>query len=210
VWAMALVFLLDNLGFQISAVLAGLGIGGIAVALASQAVLGDLFSYFSIMFDQPFEVGDAISVGDFGGTVEHVGIKTTRVRSVTGEQVVFSNTDLTSSRLRNFKRMGRRRVQFTLGVTYDTPSEKLEALPALLKKLVLESPEVDFDRAHFASYGNSSLNFEVAYFVRSPDYTLYMDVQQALYFRIKRSFEALGVEFAFPTQTVHLSKPVSK
>ncbi|MGQ0645487.1 MAG: mechanosensitive ion channel family protein [Elusimicrobiota bacterium] len=205
-WGVGVVFLLDNLGFEISAVIAGLGIGGVAVALAAQAVLGDLFSYFAIMMDRPFELGDFIILDNYMGTVEHIGIKTTRIRSLGGEQLVFSNTDLTGSRLRNYKRMQIRRVVFKLGVTYDTPVEKLRELPAVLKDIVVKAEQTRFDRAHFYSYGDFSLVFEVVYFVLSSDYNVYMDVQQKINFAIKEAFEARGVEFAFPTQTIHVQR----
>jgi len=151
VWGLGLVFLLDNLGFKISTVIAGLGIGGVAVALAAQAVLGDLFSYFSVLFDQPFEVGDFIIVGDHMGVVEYIGIKTTRLRSLSGEQLIFSNSDLTGSRIRNYKRMQQRRVLFTIGVTYDTPLEKLKAIPGTIQSIIQSQDDTVFDRSHFAS-----------------------------------------------------------
>lgn len=205
VWGIGLTFLLDNLGFKVSAVIAGLGIGGIAVALAAQAVLGDLFSYFAIFFDRPFEVGDFIIIGDFMGSVEHVGIKTTRLRSLGGEQIIFSNTDLTNSRVRNYKRMERRRVVFKFGVVYQTPLEKLKKIPGIVSDLIVKDPDADFDRAHFFSFADSSLIFEVVYYVNSPDYNKYMDVQQQINFALKDELEKLGVEFAYPTQTLYLN-----
>ena len=206
VWGIGIIFLLDNLGFKISAVIAGLGIGGIAVAMASQALLGDLFSYFAILFDRPFELGDFIIVGDYMGTVEHVGIKTTRIRSLGGEQLVFSNTDLTNSRVRNYKRMEKRRVVFTLGVTYDTSLEEVKAIPGIIKEAIASLNHTAFDRAHFSSYGDFSLNFEVVYNILSGDYNKYMDVQQEINFIIKEKFEERGIEFAFPTQTLFVNK----
>jgi small-conductance mechanosensitive channel len=202
VWVGALLFLLDNLGFKITTVMAGLGIGGVAVALASQAVLADFFSYLAILFDKPFEVGDFIILGDFMGTVEHVGIKTTRIRSLGGEQLVFSNVDLTSSRLKNYKRMELRRVPFQLGVTYDTSLEKLKAIPRWIKEIIEKTPGARFDRAHFAAFGDFSLTLETVYYVLSADYNVYMDTQQQINFAIKEVFEREGVEFAYPTQTV--------
>jgi small-conductance mechanosensitive channel len=204
-WAMGLVFLLDNLGFKISAIVAGLGIGGVAVALAAQAVLADLFSYFAIMFDKPFEIDDFIIVGgDFMGTVEHIGIKTTRIRSLGGEQLVFANKDLTDSRVRNYKRMQLRRVVFKLGVTYDTPTEKLKKATAMIRDIITQTPDTRFDRAHFASYGDFNLVIEVVYYVLSADYNKYMDVQQILNLAIKDAFAREKIEFAFPTQTIHM------
>jgi len=206
VWGFAVVILLDNLGIKISALVAGLGIGGIAIALAAQAVLGDLFSYFTIFFDRPFEIDDFIIVGDYLGTVEHVGIKTTRVRSLSGEQLVFSNSDLTNSRLRNYKRMDKRRVNFKLGVTYETGLEQLKEIPAMIANIIKSVDDVVFDRAHFFSYGDFSLVFDVVYYVLSSDYNKYMDIQQEINFKIKEEFEKRKIEFAYPTQTLYLNK----
>lgn len=206
IWGIGLVFLLDNLGFKVSAVLAGLGVGGIAVALAAQALLGDIFSYIAIFFDRPFEIGDFIIVGEYLGTVEHIGIKTTRIRSLSGEQLVFSNSDLTNSRVRNYKRMELRRVVFKLGATYDTSLEKVKLIPPMLKNIVEKVENTRFDRAHFFEFADFSLVFEVVYYVLSNDYNVYMDIQQEINFAIKEQFEANKIEFAFPTQTVHLQK----
>ncbi len=206
IWAIAFVFLLDNLGVKISAVVAGLGIGGVAVALAAQAVLGDLFSYFVIFFDKPFEVGDFIIIGDKMGVVEYIGIKTTRIRAIGGEQLVFSNTDLTNSRVHNFKKMERRRVVFNLAVTYQTPSEKLKMIPKMIKCVIEEQENTTYDRGHFATYGDFSLNFEFVYYVTSADYNQYMDVQQAINLAIYEIFEKEGIEFAYPTQTIIIPK----
>lgn len=206
VWGLAVVFFLDNLGFKISAVIAGLGIGGIAVALAAQAILGDLFSYFAILFDRPFEIGDFIIIGDYLGVVEHIGIKTTRIRSLSGEQLIFSNTDLTNSRVRNYKRMEKRRVVFKLGVTYQTPLDKLKIIPGIIEKAIKNINDTIFDRAHFASYGDFSLIFEIVYYVLSSDYNKYMNTQQEINFTINKEFGAAGIEFAYPTQTLYVNK----
>ncbi len=205
VWGFALVFLLDNLGFKITAVVAGLGIGGIAVALAAQAILGDLFSHFVILFDKPFELGDFVVVGEHMGTVEHVGIKTTRIRSVGGEQLIFSNKDLTDSRLRNFKRMERRRGVFKIGVTYETAQQKLQEIPEIIKETIGKIEDAQFDRAHFSVYGDFSLIFEIVYYVNNPDYLRYMDIQQRINLEIKEEFDKRHIEFAYPTQTLYLS-----
>ncbi len=207
IWGAGITFLLDNLGFKISAVIAGLGIGGIAVALAAQTILGDLFSYFVIFFDRPFEVGDFIIVGDYMGSIEHIGIKTTRLRSLGGEQLVFSNTDLTDSRIRNYKRMEKRRVLFSIGVVYQTSTERVKEIPGLIKQAIESVGETVFDRAHFSSYGDFSLNFEIVYYVLSGDYNKYMDIQQKINFQIKEEFEKRGIEFAYPTQTLFMEKP---
>lgn len=190
--------------------MAGLGIGGVAVALASQAVLGDMFNYFTIFFDRPFALGDFIIVGEYMGTVEHIGIKTTRIRSIGGEQLVFSNTDLTNSRVRNYKRMEKRRVLFQFGVTYDTPIEMLEGIPEVIRKIIGNFEDTVFDRAHFLKYGDYSLVFEVVYYVLSSDYNRYMDVQHQINLNMMREFKARGISFALPSQTlfVHQQKTV--
>ncbi len=206
IWGIGIAFLLDNLGFEISAVVAGLGIGGIAVALAAQTILGDLFSYFVIFFDRPFEIGDFIIVGEYMGSIEYIGIKTTRVRSLGGEQLVFSNTDLTNSRIRNYKRMEKRRIVFKLGVVYQTSLENVKAIPGIIKQVIENVQDTAFDRAHFASYGDFSLNFEAVYSVLSGEYNKYMDIQQEINLALKEKFEERGIEFAFPTQTVILEK----
>ncbi len=205
VWTVGLVFLLDNLGFRVSAVITGLGIGGIAVALAAQAILGDLFAYFVIFFDRPFEIGDFIIVGDKLGSVEYIGLKTTRLRSLSGEQLVFSNKDLTDSRIHNYKKMERRRILFQLGVTYQTTLEQVKEIPGIVKQIIESQPDTMFDRGHFAKYGDFSLNFEFVYYVLSPDYNKYMDTQQAINFEIYKSFDEKGIEFAYPTQTLFMS-----
>ena len=205
VWALGIVFLMDNLGFNISAVVAGLGIGGIAIALAAQAVLGDVFSYFVIYFDRPFEVGDFIVVGDKVGSVEYTGIKTTRIRALSGEQLVFSNHDLTNSRIHNYKKMERRRVVFKLGVIYQTTAEQLESIPKIVREIIESQQDVTFDRGHFATYGDFSLNFEFVYYVLGADYNKYMDTQQAINMKIYRTFEEKGIEFAYPTQTIFVN-----
>jgi small-conductance mechanosensitive channel len=214
IWSIGLLFLFDNLGYDVTTVIAGLGVGGIAVALAAQNILGDLFNYLVIFFDRPFEIGDFIIVDDKMGTVEYIGIKTTRLKSLSGEQLVFSNSDLTSSRIHNYKRMQRRRIVFKLGVVYQTSLEQVKQIPGVLRQAVEAQNEAEemvlFDRAHFASYGDSSLNFEVVYNVLSADYNKYMDVQQAINFRVYEAFERLGVEFAYPTRTLHIAGRVAE
>ncbi|UCF67237.1 MAG: mechanosensitive ion channel family protein [Acidobacteriota bacterium] len=204
IWSVALLLALDNLGFEVTTLVASLGIGGIAVALAVQNILGDLFSSLSIVLDKPFVIGDFVVVGDMMGTIEHIGLKTTRVRSLSGEQLVFGNSDLLSSRLRNFKRMQERRILFSFGVVYATPQDKLEQIPRIVREIVESQPEVRFDRAHFKQFGASSLDFEVVYYVLRPDYNVFMDVQQAINLALFERFTQLGIEFAFPTQTVHV------
>lgn len=206
VWITGGLFLLDNLGFRISTVIAGLGIGGIAVALAAQAILGDLFGYFVILFDRPFEIGDFIVVGDHMGTIERFGIKTTRIASLNGEQIVFSNKDLTDSRVRNYKRMAKRRVAFRLGVTYQTPVDRLREIPGIVAEVFREIEGATLDRVHFFSYGDFSLVHEVVYYVDGNDYTRYMDIQQKANLRIYEEFGKRGIGFAYPTRTVYLNK----
>ncbi len=206
VWSLALILFLDNMGFKISTVIAGLGIGGVAIGLAAQAVLKDLFSYFSIIFDRPFEVGDFIIVGDYLGAVEKIGAKTTRIRSLWGEQLIFSNTDLTDSRVKNYKRMEKRRVMFKLGVVYQTKLHQLKEIPGIIEAAIKDVQDTVFDRVHFFSYGDFSLVFEVVYYVIGADYNKYMDIQQEINFAIKGEFEKRGIEFAYPTQTLFVQK----
>ena len=200
VWIIGIVFLLDNLGFDISAVVASLGIGGVAIALASQGVLQDLFSYFSILLDRPFELGDFIIVGDYLGTVEYVGIKTTRLRSIDGEQIIIANTDLTGSRIRNFKRMRQRRIVFKFGLVYETTPQQLARVPDIVAEIIDRTPNASCDRAHFSGYGEYSLDFEVVYFINTSDYNIYMDAQHEINLAVKTKFAERGIEFAYPTQ----------
>jgi small-conductance mechanosensitive channel len=203
VWTLILLTFLQAVGANVSALLASLGVGGIAVALALQNILGDLFASITILLDKPFVVGDSIVIGDFNGTIEKIGVKSTRLRSVSGEEIIIGNQDLVSSRVRNFKRMRERRQVFTVGVTYDTPRPKVEKIALLLKEIVTSVPDTRFDRANFKSFGSSSLDFEVVYFVQKPDYNTLMEVQQRINLAILERFAEEQVEFAFPTQTVH-------
>lgn len=203
-WLVILLLVLDNLGVNITALVAGLGVGGIAVALAVQNILGDLFASLSIVLDKPFTVGDFLIIDDCMGSVEHIGLKTTRIRSLSGEQLVFSNADLLGSRIRNYGRMFERRVVFNLGVTYQTPREKLIKIPTIIREAVEAQASTRFDRSHFKEYGDFSLNFETVYYVLVPDYNTYMDIQQAINLRTHERFEEEAIEFAYPTQTLHL------
>lgn len=204
IWVLGIIFLLDNFGYNVTAFITGLGIGGIAVALAAQNILGDLFNYFVIFFDRPFEVGDFIIVDTKMGTVEAIGIKTSRIRSLTGEELVFANSDLTNSRIHNFKRMEKRRIVFTIGVTYQTSLENLKAIPEIIKDIITRQQLVTFDRAHFKAYGDFSLIFEIVYFVMDPDYIKYMDIQQTINLQIYEEFSRRGIQFAYPTQTLYV------
>ncbi len=198
---------LDNIpGVHVTTLIASMGVGGVAVALATQNILADLFASLSISLDQPFVMGDFIIVDDKMGTVEHVGLKTTRLRSLTGEQLIFANNDLLKSRIRNYKRMNERRILFSVGVTYQTPADKLEAIPSMIKTIVEAQDSVRFERAHFKNFGDSSLNFEIVYWVKVPDYNVYMDIQQAINLALYRKFAVEGIEFAYPTQTLFLER----
>jgi small-conductance mechanosensitive channel len=204
-WTVLALTALATLGVDITALVASLGIGGVAVALALQNVLGDLFASLSIVLDKPFVLGDFVVVGEFMGTVEHVGLKTTRLRSLSGEQLVFSNSDLLSSRIRNYKRMEERRAVFQIGVTYDTPPDVVRRIPEMLQEAVEAREGTRFDRAHFKQYGPSSLDFETVYYMTVPDYNAFMDAQQAINLELLDRFSEQGIEFAFPTRTVHLA-----
>jgi len=206
IWSITLILFLDNIGFKINSLIAGLGIGGVAIALAAQSILADIFCFITIFFDRPFKIGDFITTGEQMGTVEHIGVKTTRLRALNGEQLIFSNTDLTNSRISNYKTMEQRRVLFTLGVTYNTMYDKLKEIPGLIRKIIENVPDTKFGRTHFVSYGAYSLNFEIAYYVLSNDFDKYMDINQEINLRIKDTFDKLGIEFAFPTQTLQLNR----
>jgi len=208
-WFILLLVALDKYGINVTALVAGLGISGIAVALAVQNVLGDLFASFSIVFDKPFVIGDFIIVGDFLGTVEYVGLKTTRIRSLSGEQLVFSNGDLLQSRIRNFKRMFERRVVFTIQVLYQTSHKQLIEIPKMIQSIIETQSQVRFDRAHFKEYGAYSLNFEIVYWILNPDYNVYMDIQQAINLSIFEQFKERGIQFAYPTQTLFIGNDFS-
>jgi len=205
VWAIVLLLALANLGINVTGLVASLGIGGIAVALAAQNILGDLFASLSIVLDQPFKVGDFIIVDDFLGNVRSIGMKTTRVKSLGGEEIVFSNSQLLQSRIRNYKKMEERRVLFRFGVLYSTPPELVERIVQTCREAVAAQDGVRFDRAHFAGFGPSSLDFEVVYFVLSGDYNEYMDRQQGINLHLLKAAQSEGFEFAFPTQTLHVA-----
>jgi len=204
-WSIALLLILDNIGIDVTALVAGLGIGGVAVALAAQNILGDLFSSLSIMLDKPFVVGDFITVDDYMGTVEYVGLKSTRIRSLSGEQLVLSNSDLLKSRIRNYGRMFERRVLFTIGVTYETSRDKLKRVPTIIRKAIEAQHDTRFDRSHFMKYGDYALMFETVFFVLTPDYNTYMDIQETIFFDIHEAFEQEGIEFAYPTQRIYVT-----
>ena len=205
VWSILLLMALDTLGIDITALLAGVGVGGIAVAFAIQGILGDLFASISILLDKPFVVGDFIVVGEVQGSVEHVGLKTTHLRSISGEQIVIGNSDLLASRIRNYGRMAERRASFQVGVVYGTPSEKLKRVPEMIREAIERQQDTRFDRCHFKSYGDSALIYDTVFYMVVPDYTSLLDTQQAVNLELYERFEREGIEFAFPTQTLFLN-----
>jgi small-conductance mechanosensitive channel len=202
VWIVIFLLALQNFGVNITALITGLGIAGIAVALAVQNILGDVLASLSIVIDKPFVIGDYIVVDTFQGTVEDVGLRTTRLKSLSGEQIIFSNAELLKARIRNYKRMTERRATFTIGLQYDTPADKVERVPGIIHDLITSIPQTRLDRTHFQGFGDSSLNVETVYFVLVPDYNVYMDIQQQINLTLLRRFAAEGIEFAFPTRTV--------
>ncbi len=205
-WALGLLLILSNLGFDVTSLIAGLGIGGLAISLALQNVLGDMFSSLSIAVDKPFQEGDFIVVGENKGTVKQIGIKTTRLVALEGEEIVISNTELTTARVQNYRKLEKRRVVFTVGVEYGTPLEKLKNIPQMITNIINAEDKTEVDRIHFMAFGDSSLNFEVVYFISSKEYIDYADAQQHINLKIVEKFEEEGIEMAFPTRTVHLVK----
>lgn len=205
-WSTGLLLILSNLGFNITSLIAGLGIGGVAIAFALQNILSDLFSSFAIYFDKPFRVGDVILVDNIIGVVEKIGIKTTRIKALQGEEVVMSNNKLTSATIQNFKKLKERRVVFNIGVTYSTNSKKLRSIPEIIKKIVDGTESIRFDRSHFKSMGDSALIFETVYYAETDDYAKYMDANQQVLLALKDIFDKEKIDFAFPTQTIYLEK----
>ncbi|MCP5432816.1 MAG: mechanosensitive ion channel family protein [Alphaproteobacteria bacterium] len=206
VWAVVGLTILGTLGVDVTALIAGLGVGGIAIGLAAQSIFADLFASLTIVLDRPFVRGDFIIFGDLMGTVERIGLKTTRIRALSGELIVVSNANLLQTNIRNYKQLYERRVLFRIGVVYQTPVELVEEIPKLLRAAVEGTEGTRFDRAHFAAYGDFSLNYEIVYYVQSPEYGDYMDRQQAINLKIMRDFAARGIEFAYPTQSVFVEK----
>jgi small-conductance mechanosensitive channel len=202
VWTIVLLSGLQALNFPVSTFIASLGVGGIAVALALQNILGDLFASISILLDKPFVIGDGIQIGEFSGTIERIGVKSTRLRSVNGEEIIMGNHDLVASRIRNFKRSQERRIVLNFGIEYDTEAGLVERVPVMIKAIIEDTPGTRFDRAHFTGFGDSALQMEAVYFSKSPDYVPMMDVQQRVNLALLHKFRAEGIDFAFPTQTV--------
>jgi len=206
IWSLLILVMLSNMGVNITALLAGLGVGGVAVALALQNVLGDLFASLSIALDKPFVIGDNLVIDTYIGKVEHIGIKTTRLRSEGGEQIILSNADILKSRVRNFGRLSQLRILATIRLTYDTPADKLKEMPKLLESIVREHAQARFERCHLKTLGESCFQFELSYFVQQPAVNPMLDLQQAVNFRIIDELRRLGVEFAYPTQLVVLDR----
>ena len=205
-WAVAIIIILQNLGYNISALVAGLGIGGLAIAFALQNILGDIFASFSIYFDKPFQKGDFIIVGDEKGVVKYIGIKSTRLQTLQGEELIISNKELTEARVHNYKKMEKRRIGFDFGVTYNTPTEKLKKIPLIVEEIISQIELAQIDRVHFKEFGDFSLNFAVVYYVNTGGYAEYMDTQQRINLDLKERFEKEGIEFAYPTQTIFVNK----
>lgn len=205
-WVIGILLILSNLGVNVTSLIAGLGIGGVAVALALQNILSDLFSSFAIYFDKPFVSGDFIVAGNHKGVVEKIGIKTTRIRAPQGEEIIISNQELTSARVQNFKRMKERRITFSFGVVYEISSEKLEKIPDTVKKIINSVDSTRFDRCHFTEFGDFALIFEAIYYVTTPEYVTFRNVHQEILYKIKRTFENSKIVMAYPTQTIYIEK----
>ena len=203
-WIFTALFLLSNFGVEVTSLVAGLGVGGVAIAFALQNVLEDLFSSFAIYFDKPFTIGDFIIVGDQMGIVEKIGIKTTRIRALQGEEIVISNRELTTERVHNFKRLEKRRSLFEFGVVYSTDTEKMKKIPGMIKEIIEDKEKAEFDRAHFKGFGDSALEYEVSYYVLSSEFKEFRDIHEKVLLDIKEKFEQEGIGMAFPTRTVHL------
>ncbi|UQY45812.1 mechanosensitive ion channel family protein [Erwinia sp. PK3-005] len=205
IWAIMMLAILSNMGVNITALVASLGVGGIAVALAIQTVLSDVFASLAIGLDKPFEIGDFIVFGDIAGSIEHIGLKTTRIRSLSGEQVVCANAVLLQQTIHNYKRMQERRIQFRFGISYNTPAEKARQIGGIVKEIIQGVEQTRFDRAHFLSFDVSQLTYEVIYFVTDADYNKYMDIQQEINLQLMERLEALDVHFAFPIRHVQFT-----
>ncbi len=204
-WATVLMAMLSNVGVNITAFVASLGVGGIAVALAVQNILGDVFASLAIAVDKPFEIGDFIVVGSLSGTVEHVGLKTTRIRSLGGEQIVMANADMIGSTIQNYKRLQERRIVFDFRLTYDCSVDQVREVPRKVEEIIRRQKNARFDRSHFRSFGETSLEFETVYIVLDPSYNVYMDVQQTINLGIMEAFADMDVRFAFPSRTVYVA-----
>jgi small-conductance mechanosensitive channel len=205
-WAIGILMVLSNLGVDVTSLMAGLGVGGIAVAFALQGVLGDLFASFSIFIDQPFKVGDYVQAGTESGTIKKVGMKTSRIKTLSGEELVVPNVDIGSARVRNFSRMEKRRIKYDIGVVYGTSSKKLKEIPKIIEEIVKKEKDATFGRVRFTTFGDFALIFEVLYHINESDFDLYLEVQERINLGIYEEFEKNKIEFAFPTQTLHINK----
>lgn len=206
-WIIAGLLVLSNLGVNITSLIAGVGIGGIAIAFAVKGILEDLFSSFSIYFDKPFRVGDMIDVDGDKGTVKKIGIKTTRLKSMTtGEEIVLTNKDLTTKKIHNFRRMTKRRVSVDFGITYETPTAKLKKIPNLIEKIVTKQEQVEFGRVHLRSYDDSTVRFTLLYHVTVREYETYLDIHEKILFGVREAFDKEGIELGYPTQTLYVKK----
>ncbi|MFT4270483.1 MAG: mechanosensitive ion channel family protein [Pantoea sp.] len=201
-WVVTFLAILSNMGIDITALVASLGVGGIAIALAIQTVLSDVFASLAIGFDKPFEHGDFIIFGNIAGTIEHIGLKTTRLRSLSGEQIICSNTILLQQTIHNYKRMQQRRIVFKFGISYETPAKKVSQVGELVKEIISGNPDTRFDRAHFFAFEDSKLTFEVVYLVLTSDYNKYMDIQQDINLKIMAALEERDIRFAFPVRRI--------
>lgn len=208
-WSVGLLLILSNIGVDITSLVAGLGIGGLAISLALQNILSDLFASFSIAVDKPFEIGDFIIIGEHKGTVKHIGMKTTRITALEGEEIVISNNELTSARVQNYKKMQKRRIVFTFGCTYDAKPELLEKIAEDIGKIIEDHELAELDRIHFKAFGGSDLQFEAVYYMTTSDYTDYMNTQQDINVRILKYYAENGLEMAYPTQTVYVKKEIN-
>jgi len=202
-WVVGGLFVLSNVGVEVTSLIAGLGIGGIAIAFALQGILSDLFASFSLYFDKPFRIGDFIVLGTDSGTVERIGIKSTRIRTLQGEELVVSNAELTTARVQNFKKMEERRTVSQFGITYETPQEKVAMVNGIVERIFEDIDGARLDRTHFKSFGDSALIFEIVYYAETAEYREFMDMQQQLNFTLLERFAELGIDFAYPTQTVY-------
>ncbi|MEI0604581.1 mechanosensitive ion channel family protein [Brachyspira alvinipulli] len=206
VWIIGFLTILSNLGVNVNTFITGLGVGGVAVAFAAQSIIADLFNYFVIVFDKPFLKGDYIQIDQDLGTVEYIGVKSTRIRRNSGEQLLISNTNLLASRIQNYRVLEKRRKYMMVGVEYSTPLEKLKMIPDVVKKIIESTENTEFYSARFIEFADSSLNFEVIYHVTIPDYAEYVRIVEDVNYKLVDEFNKLGINFAFPSRTIYMSK----
>ncbi len=203
-WGLSILILLENFGINVGAIIAGLGVGGLAIGLAMQSVFGDLIASFTIGLDRPFEIGDLIQFDGYFGTVEKVGLKTTKIRNLTGELLIIPNSSLVNARIKNYKKMEERRISYRIGVTYDTDLESLKEIPTIIQKTIEETPMTRFDRAHFTELSSYQLSYDIVYYILSPQYLDYVNAQQQINLKLTEYFRAKNIDFAFPTQSIDL------